>query len=77
MLARDYSSHRLPWFQLHDESLDAVSGTTSLAGVKSVKEVDAEKSSHPLQDDDPVDVGPLQKLWTAAAKAFGVRDGSW
>jgi hypothetical protein len=75
--ARDYASHGLPWFELYDENLGAVSATEALAGVKSVKEMDAQKSAQPLQDDDSVDAGPLQKLWTAAAKAFRVRDGSW
>ena len=30
-----------------------------------MKDLDAEKSTLPLQDDDPVDVGPVKKLWTA------------
>jgi hypothetical protein len=75
--ARDYAAHNLPWFELYDEQMGALQGPSHLAGVKSVKELDAEKSSLPLQDDDPVDVGPLQKVWTSAMGAFGVRDGKW
>jgi hypothetical protein len=45
--------------------------------VKSVTAIDAEKATLPLQDDEPVDVGPVQKLWTAVAGATGVRDGKW
>jgi hypothetical protein len=81
--ARDYAAHRLPWFELYDEQLGALSGTGTLAGVRSVKEMDGAKSTLPLQDDDPVGVGPVRKLWTAAARALavrgvrGVRDGKW
>ncbi len=75
--ARDYAAHGLPWFELYDEQLGAVSETGTLASVKSVKEMDAEKAALPQQDDGPVDVGPVKKLWTAVAGAFGVRDGQW
>ena len=75
--SRDYAAHRLPWFELYDEQIGALTGASALANVKSVKELDGEKSTQPLQDDDPVDVGPVKKLWTAVAGAFGVRDGKW
>jgi hypothetical protein len=75
--ARDYAAHGLPWFELYDEQLGALAETGTLAGVKSVKHLDAEKAAAPQQDDDPVDVGPVKKLWTAVAGAFGVRDGEW
>jgi hypothetical protein len=75
--ARDYAAHHLPWFELYDEQLGALSGTSTLASVKSVKDLDAQKSTLPLQDDDPVDVGPVKKLWTAVTGALGVRDGKW
>ena len=75
--ARDYAAHHLPWFELYDEALGALSGTDKLAGVKGVKELDGAKSSAPLQDDESVDVGPVKKVWTAVAGAFGVRDGKW
>jgi len=69
--ARDYAAHGLPWFTLYDEQLGALTATSTLANVKSVKQMDAQKSALPLQDDDSVDVGPLKKIWNA------VRDGSW
>ncbi|HEY6459698.1 MAG TPA: hypothetical protein VIY73_06085, partial [Polyangiaceae bacterium] len=75
--ARDYASHGLPWFALYDEQLGALPGTGTLASVKSVKETDAEKATVPQQDDDPVPVGPVKKLWTAVAGKLGVRDGQW
>lgn len=69
--ARDYAQHGLPWFELYDESLGAVSATETLVKVKSVKAIDAEKSKVPLQDDEPVAIGPVKKLGN------GVRDGKW
>jgi hypothetical protein len=75
--ARDYATHKLPWFAVYDEQLGALPATSTLANVKSVKDLDSEKSTLPLQDDDPVNVGPVKKLWTAVAGAIGVRDGKW
>jgi hypothetical protein len=75
--ARDYAAHGLPWFELYDEHLGALPGTATLSGVKTVKDVDGEKSSLPLQDDGSVEAGPVKKLWTAVVDALGVRDGDW
>jgi hypothetical protein len=75
--ARDYSRHGLPWFSLYDEKLGALDGTSKLANVKSVKEMDGDESKLPLQDDGSVEVGPIKKIFAAALGAFGVRDGDW
>lgn len=53
--AHDYATHSLPWFELYDENLGAVTATSTLANVKSVKHLDATKSALPLQDDEPVE----------------------
>jgi hypothetical protein len=75
--ARDYAAHHLPWFEVYDEGLGALDATSKLAGVKSVKEIDAEKSTLPLQDDESVNGGPIKKLWGTLASIAGVRDGKW
>jgi hypothetical protein len=75
--AREYARHGLPWFDLYDDALGALEPGATLASVKSVKTIDAEKISHALQDDDPVEVGPVKKLVTKVATALGVRDGDW
>jgi hypothetical protein len=75
--ARHYATHNLPWFALYDEQLGALPATSTLAGVRSVKEIDSGKTSLPQQDDDSVEVGPVKKLWTAVAGALGLRDGEW
>ncbi len=75
--AREYAAHNLPWFDLYDESLAAVSAASILSNVHSVKALDAKKSNVPLQDDEPVDVGPVKKFLTTVAKNLGVRDGKW
>ena len=54
--ARTYAEHGLPWFDLYDEHLGDVARSDTLAGVKSVKEVDTDKGYGPQQDDRPVDV---------------------
>ena len=61
--ARSYSNAGLPWFDLYDESAVTIAPTGALAGVKSVKEIDATKSTLPLQDDEPVAVPAVKKLF--------------
>src|SRR5262245_33870939 len=73
--ARDYAAHGLPWFDLYDEHVPALSGADALDAVKSVKEIDAQKSTQPLQDDGAVQVGPIKKLWSKVTGA--VSDGDW
>ena len=54
--ARTYAEHGYPWFDLYDEHLGDLDPSHALAGVKSVKEMDAGKGFEPQQDDEPVDV---------------------
>ena len=73
--AKEYARHGLPWFSLYDESAPAHSGTKTLRKLKSIRELDAERSDRPLQDDEPVEPGPVRKLWMQVVG--GVRDGKW
>lgn len=75
--AREYAKHGLPWFDLYDEQAPTLSPTDTLSNVKSIKELDDEKSTLPLQDDDTVEVGPVKKILLKMAKGIGVRDGEW
>ncbi len=75
--AREYATAGLPWFDLYDEAAPSCAPTAELAAVRSVKELDAEKSTLPLQDDEPVSVGPVKKLWVQLKGRLGVRDGEW
>jgi hypothetical protein len=73
--AKEYARHGFPWFSLYDESAPALSGTETLRRVKTIREIDEDKSSLPLQDDTPVEPGPVKKLWFKLTG--GVRDGNW
>ena len=75
--AREYAKAGLPWFDLYDEHAPTLDPADALAKVKSVKEMDASKSTQPLQDDDPVQPGPVKKYLLKMAKGLGVRDGEW
>jgi len=75
--AREYAAHGLPWFDLYDEGAPTCEPTDTLASVKSIKDLDTAKSTLPLQDDEPVSVGPIKKLWVKVAGRLGVRDGEW
>ncbi|HJK98459.1 MAG TPA: hypothetical protein RMF84_14615, partial [Polyangiaceae bacterium LLY-WYZ-14_1] len=73
--AKEYARHGLPWFELYDDAKGTLEPTDALAGVKSVKQLDAQKSKAPLQDDEPVQPGLLKRL----GKALGlpIDDGEW
>ena len=79
--ARTYAEHGYPWFDLYDEHLGDVDPSEALAGVKSVKDMDAAKGFKPQQDDDPVHVpdhvvNELQLARPAKGKDV-VADGDW
>ena len=76
--ARSYAEAGLPWFDLYDESAPTLAPTSKLAGVKSVKQIDQTKSTLPLQDDAPVAVKQVKKLWWKHHPgAVIVDDGDW
>ena len=72
--AREYAASGLPWFDLYDENASAVKATKILKGVKSIKELDEDNSSLPLQDDDPVSTGPIVSY---TLDDTAIRDGNW
>jgi len=76
--ARSYAEAGLPWFDLYDESAPTLAPTSKLAGVKSIKQLDQTKSTLPLQDDAPVAVKQVKKLWWKHHPgAVIVDDGDW
>jgi hypothetical protein len=79
--ARTYAEHGYPWFDLYDEHLGDVDPAEALAGVKSVKEMDAAKGFKPQQDDDPVHVPDdvVRKLTPPkpVRRKDVVADGDW
>jgi hypothetical protein len=60
--ARTYTDCGLPWFEIYDEHLGDLAPPAELAGVKSIKQMDAEKSSKPQQDDSSVPVAESQVI---------------
>lgn len=81
--ARSYAEAGLPWFDLYDEAAPTLAPTKTLAGVKSVKQLDQTKSTLPLQDDSPVAVAQVKQLkpakqwWKHHPGATIVDDGEW
>ena len=76
--ARSYSQAGLPWFDLYDEGKGDIAPSVVLAGVKSVKEKDAEHGFAPLQDDAPVALPPgLVVHLSSAGDGLPVADGGW
>lgn len=72
---KEYARHGLPWFELYDEEHATLDGEAALQGVQSVKDLDEEKSSTPLQDDSSVEPGVIKKLKLLTKHL--VRDGRW
>ena len=75
--ARSYALHKLPWFDIYDEGAPSLDPSDTLVGIKSVKVMDQDKFGSPLQDDVPVEVGPVKKILLKMAEGLGVRDGEW
>jgi hypothetical protein len=76
--AKTYTEHGYPWYALYDEQLDDVEASDILAGVKSVKEMDADKGFEPQQDDSTVEIpdGNVVKYKVKKPKPT-VEDGDW
>jgi hypothetical protein len=75
--AKSYAVAGLPWFELYDEHAATIDPTSTLAAVKSVKQLDATKSTLPLQNDESVEPSLVKKLAGKLAGVLGVRDGDW
>jgi len=60
--ARQYTDAGLPWFDYYDGDREAISGSESLAGLKSVARTGLEKGESPLAENDPIDVSEFVRL---------------
>ena len=76
--ARDYARHGLPWFDLYDDGKADLPASKALKGVKSIKQLDAERGFAQQQDDAPV-VVPDDQVKTLGKVVDGSRvpDGKW
>jgi len=55
LTAREYTRHRIPWFDYCRDDLLVLSGTGSLAGIKSVAQLSASKGLASGEDGDEID----------------------
>ena len=67
--ARKYTDAGLPWFDYYDGDRKAISGSESLAGLKSVARTGVEKGESPLPENDPLDVAEVVRLTPAGERA--------
>jgi hypothetical protein len=62
--AKEYTRHRLPWFEYYDADREALAGSEELRGLKSVKHMGQDKGDQPLPENesvvpsDPIQLGP-------------------
>lgn len=67
--ARQYTDAGLPWFDYYDADRKAISGSETLAGLKSVAAAGREKRESPLPEDDPLGVSQIVRLGPAGERA--------
>ena len=72
--SKEYTNAGLPWFELYDEDSKALQGSLDLAGLKSVKEMGAEKGDVPLPENEAVSPDTVVPLRKRASKDQ-VREG--
>lgn len=77
--AATYTEYGYPWFMLYDETAGDIAPSDTLTGVKSIKEMDAEKGFAPQQDDSTVHVPGGQVAGSPGAPhdPHTVVDGNW
>jgi hypothetical protein len=73
--AADYSRQGLPWFDHYRDDLKSAAGTTTTAGLKGVAQLDKEKGTKILPENEPAI--PKKIIQTAPAGKGAVRDGTW
>jgi len=54
LTAKEYTRRGLPWFEYYGESSQALGGSKTLAGVKTVSEMGAQKGDVPLPENETV-----------------------
>ena len=67
--ARQYTDAGLPWFDCYDGDREAISGSETLAGLKSVATTASEKGESPLSENAPLDVSSVVHLAPAGGRA--------
>jgi hypothetical protein len=65
--AQTYTQYGYPWFALYDESRPDIPVSDTLAGVKTVAQMDAANGSNPQQDDTTVPVPDEQVIGIATS----------
>ncbi len=74
--AFDYEEAGLPWFDIYDESVPAVEGSSELKGMKSVFEMGDAKGDSPLPENASVSPEKVHVLPHGASK-YQVREGDF
>lgn len=73
--AADYSRQGLPWFDHYRDDLKSVSGTSTTAGLKGIAQLDKEKGTKILPENESTT--PKKVVQTAPVSKGAVRDGTW
>jgi hypothetical protein len=74
--ARQYTKAGYPWFDYYDAELKALDGSSTLAGLKTVKEKGQEKGTQPLPENESVAVPNILNL-RAAMRPDQVREADF
>jgi len=72
--ARTYAENGLPWFDLYDDHMGDISAPAVLGGIKTVKEMDAEKGLTSQQDDESIEIPEDQIVKYEIDPDEGIKD---
>ena len=74
--AKEYTRHRLPWFEYYSDNSTAVNGSSKLKDLKSVFEMGKEKKDNPLPENESVVPERIVEL-RKGLKRGQVREGAF
>lgn len=74
--AKDYARAGLPWYDYYKDEV-SLGGTSTMAGVKSVAEMEQEKGIPFLPENESLEIKNVKVLTPQASPKDKVRDGAW
>lgn len=75
--AKTYAQYSLPWFDLYDEKMGAITTPEGFEQIKTVKEIDKGKGFTPQQDDESIEISEDNIIKYKIGSDEPVDDGDW
>jgi hypothetical protein len=75
--AKTYTQYSLPWFDLYNEKMGAITTPEGFEQIKTVKEIDKGKGFTPQQDDESIEISEENIIKYKIGSDEPVDDGDW